>query len=55
MHEDDEEVDMRTNEELMMQHRYMMVSLAPTSLLLCSHCCMDHGMSSAGAPSAWLP
>lgn len=27
MHEDDEEADMRTQEELMMQHRYMMVSL----------------------------
>ena len=26
MHEDDDEVDMRTQEELMMQHRYMMVS-----------------------------
>ncbi len=26
MHEDDEEADMRTQEELMMQHRYMMVS-----------------------------
>ena len=25
MHEDDEEADMRTQEELMMQHRYMMV------------------------------
>lgn len=28
MHEDDEEADMRTQEELMMQHRYMMVSAA---------------------------
>ena len=27
MHEDDDELDMRTQEELMMQHRYMMVSV----------------------------
>ena len=26
MREDDDELDMRTQEELMMQHRYMMVS-----------------------------
>ena len=35
MHGDDEEADMRTQEELMMQHRYMMVShplpTAPTT------------------------
>ena len=30
MHGDDEEADMRTQEELMMQHRYMMVSHPPT-------------------------
>ncbi len=34
MHEDDEEADMRTQEELMMQHRYMMVSLKDKPLLL---------------------
>ena len=31
MHGDDEEADMRTQEELMMQHRYMMVSPCGTS------------------------
>ncbi len=34
MHEDDEEADMRTQEELMMQHRYMMVSRKDKPLLL---------------------
>ena len=34
MHEDDEEADMRTQEELMMQHRYMMVSLKAKQVLL---------------------
>lgn len=34
MHEDDEEADMRTQEELMMQHRYMMVSLKDKALIL---------------------
>lgn len=33
MHGDDEEADMRTQEELMMQHRYMMVS--PTHPTCC--------------------
>ena len=32
MHEDDEEADMRTQEELMMQHRYMMVRTPRHSL-----------------------
>lgn len=35
MHEDDEEADMRTQEELMMQHRYMMVSSRSLTLLCC--------------------
>jgi len=34
MHEDDEEADMRTQEELMMQHRYMMVSVKDKPRLL---------------------
>ena len=37
MHEDDEEADMRTQEELMMQHRYMMVSLKHKPLPLQMH------------------
>lgn len=31
VHGDDEEADMRTQQELMMQHRYMMVSQTPRS------------------------
>ncbi len=54
MHEDDEEADMRTQEELMMQHRYMMVSLKDKPLLLqmrMSHCqTVDAWLGSSVAP-----
>ncbi len=54
MHEDDEEADMRTQEELMMQHRYMMVSLKDKALILqmrMTHCqTVDAWLDSSVAP-----